>query len=70
MKKVVVDKILAAQIAISMYIGEKCLCGESFDTLESLDDAVFWPRGENRIGHKDCWIKAGSPEKKSKGNES
>jgi len=47
---------LLLRMALSMYLGERCQgCGKIFDTVESLDDTVWWPHDGGRIGHKTCF---------------
>lgn len=44
--------------ALAMYIGERCKgCGKTFEDVESLRGAVWWPWEEGRVAHKDCFIK-------------
>ena len=46
----------ALRLALSFYIGEVCQgCGRSFDTIESLENAVWWPWEKGRVGHKECF---------------
>ena len=47
----------AVKIAMSMYLGERCkFCLERFETLESLQDAVWAGCHEHgRIAHQRCW---------------
>ena len=41
-----------------MYFGEECQgCNETFETLDDLKQAVWWPWEKGRIGHKDCFKK-------------
>jgi len=48
------NKESLADIAMSMYIGEKCpYCGLTFESLDDLRDAVAAP--ENRTAHRECW---------------
>ncbi len=58
-------------IALFAYLGEKCVCGEVFNTIESLrgDNVIFWPREDShgaydRVAHRECWVAAGSPAKR------
>ena len=44
------------RLAASMYLGETCQgCGKTFETFESLENAVWWPHDGGRIGHRECY---------------
>ena len=47
------------KLALGTYVGEKCkICGKTFDTIESLNDAVWaGPHEHGRIACKACWEK-------------
>ena len=43
-------------IALMAFVGEKCQgCQKTFETIESLNDSVWWPWEGGRIGHKKCY---------------
>ena len=42
-------------LAISMYIGEKCICGHKFGNIEELKKTVWHPHEGGRISHKKCY---------------
>lgn len=50
-----------AQVAISMYLGEKCLfCGREYKTAEDLEDTVWVGQDESRrLACTGCWQKYG-----------
>jgi hypothetical protein len=50
-----------AQMAISMYLGEKCFfCGREYKTVENLKDTVWVGQDEaRRLACLGCWGKYG-----------
>jgi hypothetical protein len=50
-----------AHIALSVYIGEKCLfCGREYKTLEDLKDTIWVGQDESRrLACSGCWQKYG-----------
>jgi hypothetical protein len=55
------NKDALARLAISMYIGEKCLfCGREYKTFAELKDTVWVGQSENRrLACASCWQKNG-----------
>lgn len=47
------------RMVLGMYVGEACrICGVTFDTIESLNDAVSagpYEAGQSRVIHRACW---------------
>ena len=52
------------KLAMSVYLGEKCVCGHKFKTLDELKEIVWFPHNGGRIAHKKCYI---SRQKKESG---
>jgi hypothetical protein len=50
-----------AQIALSVYLGQKCLfCGREYKTLEDLKETLWVGQDENRrLACSGCWKKYG-----------
>lgn len=44
------------RLCLSAYLKEECQgCHKTFDTLDELMDAVWWPWEKGRVGHKACY---------------
>jgi hypothetical protein len=44
-------------LALSMHLGEKCICGHVFKEIEELKDTVWFPHKGGRIIHRECYWK-------------
>mgnify|MGYP001610845784 CR=1 FL=1 len=49
------NKDALVRLALSMYLGEKCICGHKFTTLDELNGTVWFPHDTGRITHKECY---------------
>jgi len=52
------DSNALLDLLVGAYVGEKCQgCKKTFETIEELKTAVWWPWEEGRAAHKECYQK-------------
>lgn len=54
------DAFTAAMIRLCAigYFGSTCLgCGKPLNTMEEINNSVWWPHDNGDVGHKECYEK-------------